>query len=134
MPTEDKTMTNFTTYRGRKVTRKLGAYCIITIIHRDLDILENNHLASSVERCFEDAEECEKKALAKGYMVESELTGRTVWRERRRVLGPVGTRGRFVWNDDLDKVQCEWVEHTMEADGTSSTKVLRKVWVYLENL
>ena len=87
------------------MTRKLGAYCIVTIIHRELDILENSHLASSVELCFEGAEEAERKALGKGYMVEDGLTGRKVWRERRPVMDP-DRRGRYVFHEDGQRVRC----------------------------
>lgn len=65
------------------------------------------------------------KALRAGQTVVN-ADGSRVWRVREPILGP---DFRPIVHADGERVQCQWTEITMAADGERTVRSLRRVWV-----
>jgi len=69
--------------------------------------------------------EIRAKALRAGHTVVNR-DGTRAWRVREPILG---SDFRPTVHADGERVQCQWTEITMSADGERTTRNLRRVWV-----
>ena len=69
------------------------------------------------------------KALRAGHTVING-DGAKVWRDRSIIFGD---DRREVWHEDNERIQCQWTEITMTADGERTTRNLRRTWVGYES-